>query len=126
MLKKTLNGLLIVFLMLSYINRGLFVDMSEANVMCSSDTSQKKNEINSVLELIFNLTGYANDIDEDGDSPENYISFQFSKLLVCQEFYQNLTIGNLLPKNIKRTFCVLSDAIYSLPVYGQIDHPPQG
>jgi len=127
MLKKTLNGLLVVFLMLSYINRGLFVDMSEADSVCSNfATTQSKDEINSVLELIFCLTGHPNDIDEDGDSPENYTLFQFSQLLVCQDYYQTLAQHRLFPKDIKGAFLVFSEAIYSSPFYGLIDHPPQG
>ena len=122
MLKKTLNGVLIVFLMLSYLNRGLYVDMSEANFVCSNHTA----EINSVLELILSLTGNPNDIDEDGDSPENYTLFLFSQLLICPDFGQILRLNNLFSKDIKKTFYVFSDAISSSPFYGQIDHPPQG
>ena len=110
--------------MLSYLNRGLFVDASEANFV-HSDYSQTKNEINSVLELIFNIAGYANDIDEDGDCPEDYTSFQFSQLLICQDLFKVLQLNNLFSKDIKKTFYILSDVIYSQSVYGQIDHPPQ-
>ena len=110
--------------MLSYINRGLFVDMSEANVIYS-DATQSQNEINSVLELIFVLTGNPNDIDEDGDTPENYTSFQFIKLLICQDSYQLLSIDHFFQKDIKSKFIIISDAIFSSSVYGQIDHPPK-
>ena len=126
MLKKTLNGLIIAFLMLSYLNRGLFVDMSEASFACSNYTSNTNNEINSVLELIFSLTGNANDIDEDGDSPENYTLVQFSKLLIYPDFGQVLRLNNLFSTDIKRTFHVFSDAFLLQLVYLQIDHPPQG
>ena len=125
MLKKTLNGLLVVFLMLSYINRGLFVDMSEANDVYYNFAAHSNNEINSVLELIFELTGNPNDIDEDGNTPENYTLVHFSKLLVCQDFHQTLAAQYLLPKEIKKTFPVFSDEMISSPVLGQIDHPPQ-
>jgi len=127
MIKKCLNGLLIIFLMLSYINRGLYVDMSEADFACSNDVSQTKSEINSVLELVLKLAGYGeNDIDEDGDSPENYTTFQFTQLLIYQHFAQTLKLNNLFLKDIKETFCVFSDDILSSPFLGQIDHPPQG
>ena len=126
MIRNCLNGLLIGFLILSYINRGLFVDMSESDFECSNRTLQTKKEINSVLEWVLKLTGYGeNDIDEDGDSPENYISFQFIQLLVYQEFEQILTLNNLFSENTKKTFFVFSDNNYSQPVYGQIDHPPE-
>ena len=124
MLKKTLNGLLIAFLMLSYLNRGLFVDAVEANFV-HSNHNQTKDEINSVLEFILSLTGYTNDIDEDGDSPENYTLFLFSQLLICPDFGQILRLNNLFSKDIKKTFYVFSDAVFSQPVYLQIDHPPQ-
>jgi len=110
--------------MLSFLNRSLLVDMSEANLAFLNKTSQPKSEINSVLELILELTGYGeNDIDEDGDTPENYTSFQFSQLLVSQDFAQIL--NNPFSKNIKKTFCVFSDINYSQSFYGQIDHPPE-
>ena len=124
MLKNSLNGLLIVFLMLSYINRGLFVDMSEASFACSNHIAHTENEINSVLELIFKLTGNENDIDEDGDSPESY-TCSFIQPLVYQDFAQTLEQNNLFSKDIKKNFCVFSDAIFSLSVYGQIDQPPE-
>jgi len=100
--------------------------MSEANYSCSKHTPQAHGEINSVLELIFKLTGYGeNDIDEDGDSPENYTTIQFSKLLVYPDFTQISKINNLYLKDIKKSFCVFSDILHSQLVYGQIDHPPE-
>ena len=125
MLKNSLNGLLIIFLMLSYLNRGLFVDTSEASAVPSSQISQTKNEINSVLELIFKLTGNENDIEEDGDLPEFYSFSAIVELLAYQDFAQTLQ-NNLFSKEIKKTYCVFSDTIFSQPVYGQIDHPPEG
>ena len=111
--------------MFSYINRGLFVDTSEASFMSSHNISHNENEINSVLELIFCLTGNTNNIDEDGDSPENYTTIQFSQLLVYQDFAQTLKLNNLFLKDIKKSFCVFYDIIHSQLVYGQIDHPPE-
>lgn len=122
MLKKTLNILLIVFLTLSYLNRGLYVDMSEANL---ASNTHSKGEINSVLEFIIDLTGNANDIDEDGDTPEAY-GFSVVEAFISQNFAQTLEQNNLFSKDIKRTFRVFSDLIFSQSVYGQIDHPPQG
>ena len=125
MLKTSLNGLLIVFLMLSYLNRGLFVNnMSEGNLSYSNHTSQTGNEINSVLELILNLTGNVNDIDEDGDLPESYC-FSFVQPFIFQNLTQTLEQNDLFSKDITKKFYVTSDAIFSLSVYGQIDHPPE-
>jgi len=125
MLKNSLNGLLVFLLMLSYVNRGLFVDMSEGYSVCLNHISQTKNEINSVLEFIFELTGNANDIDEDGDSPESYSFSNFTQPFVCQDFTWVLE-QNIFAKDIKSRFYIVSDVIFSLSVYGQIDHPPEG
>ena len=126
MVRNFLSGLLIVFLMFSYINRGLFIDMTEVNFTYSKYAIQTKGEINSALELILKLTGFGeNDIDEDGDSPENYTTINLSQLLVCHEFAQILKLNNSYLQNIKKSFYVFSDLIYSQPVYGQIDHPPE-
>ena len=110
--------------MFSYINRGLFVDTSEASFMSSHNISHTENEINSVLELIFCLTGNTNDIDEDGDSPETY-SFSFVQPFIFQNFAQTLEQNNLFSIDLTKKFHVSSDAIFSLSVYGQIDHPPE-
>ena len=100
--------------------------MSEANYACSKHTSETHSEINSVLEWVLILAGYdENDIDEDGNSPENYSTIQFTQLLIYQDFAQTLKLYNLFSKDAEKSFCVFSDIIYSQPVYGQIDHPPE-
>jgi len=100
--------------------------MSEANYACSNNATNNKSEINSILELVLKLTGIGeNDIDEDGDSPENYSTIQFSQLLICNEFAQILKLNNLFSTDIKKSFCVFSEIINTQPVYGQIDHPPE-
>ena len=109
--------------MLSYINRGLFVDMSEANFAYKNQSSQT-DEINSVLEWALHLAGISNDIDEDGDFPENYISFQFLQTVICEEFIKILEYNNI-PTEIKNTFYVYSDNFSYADVYRQIDHPPK-
>jgi len=125
MTKNYLKVVLIVFLMLSFINRSLFVGMSEADFVCPSHALEMKKEINSVLELILELTGCGeNDIDEDGDSQENYTTFQFAQQLVYQDFAHIL--NNFFPKDIKKTVCVFSYIMYPQPFRGRIDHPPEG
>jgi len=124
-MKAYLNLLLIFFLLFSFVNRSLFVSMTEADFVCPSQNLQQKNEINSLLELVLMWTGYGeNEIDEDGDSQENYTTFQFIQPLLYQDFAQIL--NNLFSKDIKRTLCVFSNMIYSQPFCGQIDHPPEG
>ena len=112
--------------MIFYINRGLYVDMSEADYACSKHSTEKHNEINSVLEWVLMLAGYGeNDIDEDGDSPENYTTIQFNQLLIYQDFAQTLLLYNLFSKDIKKSFYVFNDIFYAQHVYGQVDHPPE-
>jgi len=124
MKRNFLNVFLVVVLLLSFLNRSLFVDMSEANFARSNCVPQTTNEINSVLEWVLKVTGYhENDIDEDGDSPENYASFQFSHLSVCPNFSQ--VLNNNFSKDVKESFGIFSDIIYSQPFYGQIDRPPE-
>ena len=111
--------------MLSYLNRGLFVNnMSEGNFAYSNHTSQTTHEINSVLELILTLTGNPNDIDEDGDSPESYC-FSFVQPFIFQNLAQTLEQNNLFAIDLTKKFHISSDALFSHSVYGQIDHPPE-
>ena len=120
MLKNCLNGLLIIFLMASYLNRGLFVDAAEINFAPSNNVTHKGSDINSALELILELTGFGtNDIDEDGDNPETYAMISFTQPFVYQEFAQTLEQNNLFPKEIKKDFHIFSDIIYSQSVYRQ-------
>ena len=124
-MKNYVKIFLILFLLFSFVNRSLFVSTTEADFVCPSQDLQPKNEINSLLELVLMWTGCGeNDIDEDGDSQENYTTFQFTQHLLYQDFAQIL--NNLFPKDIKRTHCVFSNMIYSQPFCGQIDHPPEG
>jgi len=110
--------------MLSYLNRGLFIDVSEGNFVQSSQISHTQGEINSVLEFVLMLAGYSNDIDEDGDFPEDYISFQFLQTSIYEEFIKILEYNNISTE-IKNRFCVYADNFSYADVYRQIDHPPK-
>jgi len=106
-----------VVLLVTYINRGLFV----AGFEMSCAHSASGNEINSLLEIIINCAGGQNNIDEDGDSPETYSAAQtFQPLIAPNSMY--LTYPNTSIRNI---FFRFNETILSLYNYGTIDHPPE-
>jgi hypothetical protein len=85
------------------------------------------NEINSLTELVIELiTGHSNGIDEDGNSQEAY---NFAKIVqphIAQQFSQTLELWNKFPVETEKIYFPTKETIPPLPVYGQIDHPPQG
>ena len=106
---------MIIFLVLIYINRGLFI----ASAYEMENRGNK--EINCVIELaLYLITGEGNDIDEDGDTQTichcvKIIPFDFSQ--------QYLDLANLLSEDINKRFSNTEN----LPVKGfsfQIDYPP--
>ena len=82
------------------------------------------NEINSLLEIIINCAGGTNKIDEDGDLPETYNAAHSTQPLIDQHLMYSICLacpqfsGNNL-------FFLIDEAIYSLHIYGTIDHPPE-
>jgi len=108
-----------LLLLITYINRGLFV--AGPGVETFGSHSSSGNEINSLLEVIINWAGGHNDVDEDGDSPETYSAAQT---------FQPLIDPNLMyltdPCNtVRNTFFLFNETILSLYNYGTIDHPPE-
>jgi len=103
-------------LLITYINRGLFVAMPNAET-CSS------NDVNSLLEMIINWAGLQNDIDEDGDSPENYGAAKTVQPLIDPNvMYACLTCPYAtLPK----IFYLFDEVMLPTDAYGIIDHPPE-
>ena len=105
---------IIISLLLTYANRGLFVS--------AAYESEMSKEINSVIELFIQLiNGEGNDIDEDGDMQTHcgftpLSLFDFSQPLVQANFYleDSNPIGFPHKENIpyKDFYC-------------QIDHPPE-
>jgi len=108
------------FLLVMYINRGLFV----AGIETSNAHSSSSNEINSLLEIMLNWADGHNDIDEDGDCPETYNAAPTIQPLFDPNstFATNLTHPNIAARNI---FYLLNETISSLSNYGTIDHPPE-
>jgi len=111
--------LMTVILLVTYINRGLFI--AAPGVETFSAHSASGNEINSLLEIIINCAGGQNNIDEDGDSPETYSAAQiFQPLIAPSSMY--LTYPNATVRNV---FFRFNETILSLYNYGTIDHPPE-
>ncbi|MDR0798219.1 MAG: hypothetical protein LBN18_00445 [Dysgonamonadaceae bacterium] len=118
MIRATGKYIVIGFLLIIYINRGLFVVPTE--------TSNDLSEINSVIEfLVEKATGQSNNTDEDGDSQETCNSVKIIQPYVSEQFAQSLDLGNQFPQQTTKVFFSTNENIPQLPVLGQIDHPPQ-
>lgn len=103
-------------LLIAYINRGLFVAMPGVETSLSSD-------VNSLLEMIINWTGLHNDIDEDGDSPENYGTAKTVQPLIDPNvMYACLTCPYA---TVPKIFYLFDEVMLPLDAYGTIDHPPE-
>ena len=103
---------------MTYINRGFFVGMPEIEL-----SSSNSSEINSLLEVILNLAGGENDIDEDGDSPENYGAAKTVQPLIdpdimyaCAAPFRYETYRIIFP---------FDETMLPPDAYGTIDHPPK-
>ena len=108
----------IMFLLLViYINRGLFVAMPGVEISCMS------NEINSLLEVVINLAGEQNDIDEDGDSPENYGVAKILQPLIDQNATDVCTACPFAV--VCKIFYMFDELMLPPDAYGTIDHPPK-
>ena len=70
---------MVACLMITYINRGLFIAMPGIEL-----SNPSGNEINSLLEVIINWAGGHNEVDEDGDCPESYNAAQTAQPLIAQ------------------------------------------
>jgi hypothetical protein len=121
MFTQGLKYLTIVLLMLSYLNRGLFVATPEAETF----NTLGRGEINSVVEFLQKIiTGYENDIDEDGDCPETYHFAKIIQPLIDQSLIQSLILKHP-PLSTRTTLFPLSETILPSPIYGVVDHPPE-
>jgi len=110
---------MIVFLLITYINRGFFVAMPGVEISNSTG-----NEINSLLEVFINWAGGTNEIDEDGDLPESYNAAHSTQPLIAQSLMYSLCLACPLISS-SNSFYLMDEAIYSLHIYGTIDHPPE-
>ena len=109
----------IMFLLLiTYINRGLFVAMPGIEM-----STYNSAEVNSVLEVILNLAGGENDIDEDGDLPENYGAAKTVQPLIDQNMADACMVCHFVPA--RKILFLIDEVLASLDTYGTIDHPPE-
>ena len=117
MCSSWLKNMMIVGLLMIFINRAVFVAMPGV------ETSSSNADINSLLEMIIGWAGMPNDLDEDGDSPENYNIANTAKLIVCQTLESNYV--NCPSVSLHKTFNEFDEDMLSSGKYGTIDHPPQ-
>ena len=116
MQNRVLKYSIIFFLLLVYINRGLFVFAYEIE-------NQGSGEINSVVEWLQQLvTGKSNDIDEDGDAQADWNFTQIS----LYDFPLQPTKLNLFSIEIKKIELPYKENFLLNDFYSQIDHPPKG
>jgi len=109
------------FLLVVYFNRGLFV--APSGIETSSTVNGLSSEVNSLLEVIINLAGGYNDIDEDGDCPETYNSLTLSQPLFDPN---SMNISGLSPKiTSRKKFYHYNESIPPLSHFGIIDQPPE-
>ncbi|MDR0872163.1 MAG: hypothetical protein LBN27_01680 [Prevotellaceae bacterium] len=117
MFKTALKYTAIAFLLMLYINRGLFVTPAEMN--------SNPSEINSLTELFVEfITGHSNNIDEDGNLQETCNSAKNIQPLIAQQFSQSLELWNKFPQKTEKLYFPITENIPNLPILGQIDHPP--
>jgi len=115
MQKAVVKSFIITFLLLIYINRGLFVFANEIE-------NQGGGELNSVIEWALELaTGKSNDIDEDGDMQTDY---SFASIF-HHDFPQQLIQINLFPKDIKKIEFPYKETSLPNDFCSRIDYPPE-
>jgi len=106
--------------MVSYLNRGLFVAAPEAEML----SLPGKGEINSMVEFMQKIiTGYENDIDEDGDCPESY-NFVTAQILIDQSLIAALALKQY-PLSMQKILFPLSETIFRNPFYDVKGQPPE-
>ncbi|GHV45266.1 hypothetical protein FACS1894180_7630 [Bacteroidia bacterium] len=117
MTKTLIKYVSITFLLMIYINRGLFVAPDEMG--------SNPHEINSVAEFFMEIvTGQSNNTDEDGDAQETCNSAKTVQPIIAQQFSQSLELWNKFPQKTEKLYFSITENIPNLPILGQIDHPP--
>ena len=105
-------------LLVIYINRGFFVAMPGIETPCASGM-----EINSLLEVVMNLAGGHNEIDEDGNNPENYGNATFAQPPINHNImYVSLTCPY---EETRKIFYPRNDAMLPSGNYKTIEKPPE-
>jgi hypothetical protein len=120
MQKTVVKYLMSTFLVLIFLNRGLFV--SAAYEL----DNQEGGELNSVIEWIFQIaTGEHNDIDEDGDLQANSKCVNVFHFDCIQQFSKNSELANLFSKHSKNNEFSYEENTPSCNFFDQIDRPPE-
>ncbi|MDR0829997.1 MAG: hypothetical protein LBN95_07790 [Prevotellaceae bacterium] len=118
MIKSVLKYVSVAFLLMIYINRGLFVSPDEMG--------SNPHEINSIIELLAELiTGQSNNTDEDGDTQETCNSVKMVQPFIVQQFSQSLELLNKIPQKTEKISFPINENLPKSLVLGQIDHPPK-
>ena len=120
MQKRVVKYLMITFLLVVYINRGLFVSAAwEVD-------NQGDGEINSVIEWIMQLaTGKENGIDEDGDIQNSFNFVNIVQHDFFQQFTKNFDLASLFSKKLDKLVVLRKTNIFNKKFQSQIDHPPE-
>jgi len=115
MRKTVVKYSIIFFLLLVYLNRGIFIVPYEVE-------NQNNKEINSVIELITQLiTGEDNGIDEDGDEQTD-CSFPY---ITLYDFSLSFVHIDVFSKDIKKIGFSYKEKFLSNDFCSRIDHPPE-
>ena len=110
---------MIAFLLLGYINRGLFITPYEIENHGSKET-------NSVIEWITQLiTGESNDIDEDGDLPTDCNSAKIVQHDFLQQMAKYFELAILYSQDIEKIAFPRKEDFLLYDFHSKIDHPPQ-
>jgi len=119
MQKTVVKYAIILFLLITYINRGVFITPYEIE-------NHGNKEINSIIEWVQELiTGQSNDIDEDGDLQSDCISVNAVNFNYYQEITQYLDLLSLYSKDLEKIPFSNEEKFFLNDFYTQIDHPPE-
>lgn len=119
MQKPFIKYLTIFFLLLVYINRGVFITPYELE-------NPGNQEINSLIEWVIQIiTGESNNMDEDGDAQTDCNSVKIEHYDFSQQLTQSLELANLISKDVTKNRFPNAEKFSISDFYSQIDHPPQ-
>ena len=110
---------IIMFLLVVYINRGVFIAPYEVE-------NHGNRELNSVFELLVQLiSGEGNDIDEDGDLPSDCNSVKIVQYDFSQQLAQQFELINLYSQKTDKFAFFIEENLPIKPFCFPIDHPPE-
>jgi len=120
MQKTVVKYIIITFLLLIYINRGLFLSSA------LEIDNQINGEVNSVVELLIQwVTGEENGIDEDGDIQSDCSFVKIVHHDFSQQLTQSIELMNLFSKNVEKFKFSIKEELPFKDFYSQIDRPPE-